>query len=135
MNSHEIKQALLHLPQDVLAEVLAELPAFQTAIEKAIPEALAKALSEKFGGGAKNDERIPDKWVFVKDAWHLLGYTSAEQLREDIRSGLLRLGYEVRDKRRPSSSVARYQVNLHAVDARLRQRPEKRAPLSHRKVA
>jgi hypothetical protein len=55
-----------------------------------------------------------------------LDLKSAKQLREMIRSGMLRIGQEVRDCRSPSSRLPRYQVHVQRSLERLQKPPEKR---------
>jgi len=68
----------------------------------------------------------PNGCVSIKNAVALLGYSTYIQLWEDINRGLLRLGVEVEDRRRPGSERARYYVNIEAAKKRLAELPEKR---------
>ena len=68
----------------------------------------------------------PDKWVDLQKAWKVLGYPSYGALYKAISSGLLRQGVEVRDRRKPGARIARWQVNLAAVQKRLKSDPSTR---------
>lgn len=72
------------------------------------------------------DSTVPDKWVDLKKAWKILGYPSYGALYKAISSGLLRQGIEVRDRRTPGARIARWQVNLAAVQKRLKSDPATR---------
>lgn len=67
-----------------------------------------------------------DRWVLSKDAWEPLGLTSYQDLHNGIASGLLRIGTEVIDIRKPGAQRPRYQVNLAKARRRLEQSQEKR---------
>ncbi|MBD2019218.1 hypothetical protein H6F43_03350 [Leptolyngbya sp. FACHB-36] len=66
------------------------------------------------------------QWYDTDPAYHLLGLDDPEQLREAVRSGLLRVGHEVRDRRKPSAKLPRYQFHIEKCQQRLSERPERR---------
>lgn len=66
------------------------------------------------------------QWYDTNLAYKLLGYDEAEQLRDAVRSGLLRVGYEVRDRRKPQAKLPRYQFHIEKCQNRLLELPEKR---------
>ena len=67
-----------------------------------------------------------DQWVGLKDAWKPLGYPSHTAIYKDLQAGVLRVGKEVRDRRKPGAKIARYQVNITAANKRLSEDPAKR---------
>ncbi|WP_204140308.1 hypothetical protein [Halomicronema sp. CCY15110] len=93
--------------------------------ESELREAVRAVLAEMLGVG---NAPIGGKrqWYDTKDAYELLGLDSPEQLREAVRGGLLRVGCEVRDRRKPNASKPRYQFNIPKCQKRLAERPEKR---------
>jgi hypothetical protein len=92
--------------------------------ESQLREAIKKILAEMLGVNANAQSQR--HWYDTEQAYSLLDINSAEQLREMVRSGLLRLEHEVRDVRSPNSTVPRYQFHLKKCEERLLQRPEKR---------
>ncbi|MFN6572349.1 hypothetical protein [Dendronalium sp. ChiSLP03b] len=110
--------------------------------ERLIPEsqlrdAVKEILAEMLGLQA-TDPKSQRKWYDTEQAYSLLGLNSAEQLREMVRDGRLRLkegqsqDFEVRDVRSPNSAIPRYQFHIEKCEARLAMPPEKR---SHKKRA
>ncbi len=91
----------------------------KSQLKRVVREILAEML------GIEDRERTK-QWYDINEAYKLLDLRSAKQLREMIRTGLLRIGHEVRDRRSPSSRVARYQVNIPKSLERLRKPPETR---------
>ena len=91
----------------------------KSQIKEAVREVLAEML------GVQHQDRIR-QWYDIIEAYSLLDLKSAKQLREMIRSGLLRIGHEVRDRRSPGSRIARYQVHIQRSLERLQKPPEKR---------
>jgi predicted DNA-binding transcriptional regulator len=91
----------------------------KSQIHEAVREALVEIL------GIQAQERTK-QWYDVNEAYKLLDLKSAKKLREMIRSGLLRIGYEVRDCRSPNSQLPRYQVHIEKSLERLQKPPEKR---------
>lgn len=87
-----------------------------------IREVLAEMLGPVIGNQAEPTER----WVSLRQAWKPLGYPSYDALYADVQSGLLRLGKEVRDRRKPGAKIARYQIDVVAVSQRLKQDPAMR---------
>ena len=67
-----------------------------------------------------------DRWVSVKDAWPELGHSSYCQCWRSIKSGLYRIGIEVRDMRSPNSSRPKYQMNIGKCLERSKEKPELR---------
>lgn len=59
-------------------------------------------------------------------AWKLLDFDSQDQLYDAINSGLLRVGTEVSDRRKPQSAMPRYYFDIEACQKRLAEPPEKR---------
>lgn len=103
-------------------------PPYNTT-EKLIPEsqlkdAIKEILAEMLGVNATAQPQR--QWYDTEVAYSLLGLNTAEQLREMVRSGLLRIGQEVRDVRSPSSAIPRYQFHIEKCELRLSLPPEKR---------
>ena len=92
-------------------------------LETLIEAKVKQILSDMLGVSARSEP----KTLSAKDAYPILGYDSIRQLYRDIEDGLLRVGIEVEDRRRPGSERPRYFVDLPAVRKRLKQPPEKRA--------
>jgi hypothetical protein len=92
----------------------------ESQLKAAIKEALAEML------GVQTTIQPQRQWYDTDPAYSHLDLDSAEQLREMTRSGMLRIGIEVRDVRSPNSQLPRYQFHLEKCEARLLQRPEKR---------
>lgn len=59
-------------------------------------------------------------------AWRELGYDCQQQLYEAVSCGLLRVGYEVEDRRKPQSQLPRYYFDIEFCQKRLKELPEKR---------
>jgi len=66
------------------------------------------------------------QWYDTDPAYQMLGFDHPKQLREAVTSGLLRIGHEVRDRRKPNGKLPRYQFHLDKCQQRLSVRPEKR---------
>ena len=62
----------------------------------------------------------------TSQAWKLLDFDNRDQLYDAVSSGLLRLGIEVSDRRKPKSALPRYYFNIEACRQRLAEPPEKR---------
>jgi hypothetical protein len=77
-------------------------------------------------GVTQDRHQNPQVWFDTAKAYSLLDLADSEQLREMVRSGLLRLGKEVRDRRKPNSQKPRYQFNIERCKKRLLELPEKR---------
>lgn len=102
-------------------------PPYKT--ERLIPEsqlrvAIREILAEMLGVNATVQSL--GQWYYTEQAYPLLGFKSVKQLREMVRSGILRVGHEVRDVRSPKSQVPRYQFHIEKCEARLALPPEKR---------
>jgi hypothetical protein len=74
--------------------------------ESQLKQAVREVLSEMLGLGTPLPQASPlRQWYDTDPAYTLLGFDEAEQLREAVRSGLLRIGYEVRDRRKPQAKL------------------------------
>ena len=62
----------------------------------------------------------------IAEAAPRLGYEKPAQVYKDIAAGLLRVGHEVEDRRRPGRSKPRYFIDIASAKTRLKQIPEKR---------
>lgn len=77
--------------------------------------------------GANPDHyREQQEWFDTESAYKPLGLKTAKSLRELVITGDLRLGKEVRDRRKKGSKIARYQFHLKRCQQRLAELPEKR---------
>jgi hypothetical protein len=65
-------------------------------------------------------------WCNADPGYIHLGLDSAEQLRIMVRTGVLRVGIEVRDVRSRDSRLPRYQFHIAKCEARLLEPPAKR---------
>ncbi len=95
----------------------------ESQLDQVVEEKVKKILAEMLGLQAATANR---QWYDTDPAYSLLGLDSAEQLKKKVRSGILRVGHEVRDVRSPKSQVPRYQFHLEKCEARLNLPPEKR---------
>ncbi|MEL7359162.1 MAG: hypothetical protein AAFN40_21710 [Cyanobacteria bacterium J06560_6] len=100
-------------------EPLVPLSHVDAIIERKVKEVLGKMLG------------LPDHpqevGVYpITEAAPRLGYEKPAQLYKDIAAGLLRVGHEVEDRRRPGRSKPRYFIDIDAAKSRLKQIPEKR---------
>ena len=93
----------------------------ESQLKLAIREILAEMLGIPLSG------QMTRQWRDTDPAFAYLGLDSAEQLREMVRSGLLRVGSEVRDIRASGSEKPRYQFHLSKCEARLCELPERRS--------
>jgi hypothetical protein len=82
---------------------------------------LAKMLNLSPQGGHHNQE-----WFNTPEAYKKLGYGSAIALYDAVATGLLRLGKEVRDRRKPGSKNPIYQFHIEKCEKRLLENPDKR---------
>jgi hypothetical protein len=62
----------------------------------------------------------------TKTAYQVLGYVNSDSLLYAVKSGLLRIGIEVQDRRSPNSQIPRYFFDLNKCVERLQTIPEKR---------
>lgn len=69
------------------------------------------------------------EWFNLTEAWEQLGYSSYASLWAAARSGLFREGKELRDRRRPGSKRARWQIDIPAAQTRLNTPHDKRSAL------
>lgn len=88
-------------------------------------QTMREILIEFFG---EMQEQIQDQrqWYDTDPAYKLLGLNDSEQLRSAVRCGLLRIGHEVRDRRKPKAKLPRYQFHIEKCQKRLLERPEQR---------
>lgn len=102
----------------------ADLEAFIVSFLDTFLEAKIKqTLADMLGFISRSEPQT----LAAKEAYSALGYSSIRQLYRDIEDGLLRVGIEVEDRRRPGAERPRYFIDLPAVRKRLKQPPEKRA--------
>lgn len=96
----------------------------ESQLREVVKQLVRDTLAELLGvNSAATNQR---QWYDTDPAYSYLGLDSAEQLRVMVRDGVLRVGYEVRDVRSPSSQIPRYQFHLEKCEARLIIPPEKR---------
>ena len=114
---------------------------YQTS-ERLIPESQLKAIVEGMVKdtlaqmlGVNATAQTNRQWYDTEQAYLLLGLNLADHLRDMVRSGLLRIGHEVRDVRSPSSQIPRYQFHIEKCEARLSLPPEKRQIKKDKKIA
>jgi hypothetical protein len=106
----------------------------ESELEAIVDRLVREKLAEMLGVSAP--AKIQNQWHDTEEAYPLLGLKSADQLREMVRNGILRLkktanvDYEVRDLRSPYSQVPRYQFHIENCVARLSLPPEKRQGIS-----
>jgi hypothetical protein len=67
-----------------------------------------------------------DRWVDLPEAVEPLGYPSYDALYKGVTSGVLRVGHELRDRRKPGSRRPIYQINLALAEKRLSEDQSKR---------
>ncbi|NJL41952.1 MAG: hypothetical protein HC899_38860 [Leptolyngbyaceae cyanobacterium SM1_4_3] len=89
-------------------------------VESKLRELLAPFVALLAGDNSASD------WVNADEACKRLGYPSTKVLYENISSGLLRLGKEVRDRRSPGRKKPRYQFHVPSCEKRLNTDPSKR---------
>lgn len=98
-------------------------------VEKLIPEsqlkqAVREILAEMLGVQPQQPTRR--RTYLTSQAYKLLGYDSPGQLYDAVGSGLLRIGKEVQDRRKPQAVNARYYFDIEACQKRLAESPERR---------
>ena len=91
-------------------------------VERLVEIKVRQVLAEMLGVATQKEPSV----LSLKDAVSALGYQSERQIYRDIEDGLLRVGIEIEDRRRPGTKKARYFVNIAAVRERLNSPPEKR---------
>ena len=84
------------------------------------------ALAEMLGVSMEQPVSASRQWYDTSATYSLLGLDDAEQLRDAVRSGLLRVGQEVRDRRKPQAKLPRYQFHIEKCQKRLSEKPERR---------
>lgn len=107
-------------PGSYIAERLIPESQLKVIVEDMVKETLAQML------GVSATAQSQQQWYDTELAYSPLGLNSAEQLREMVRNGLLRIGHEVRDVRSPSSQIPRYQFHIEKCETRLSLPPELR---------
>ena len=93
----------------------------KSQLKQAVREILAEMLGVQVVQSGSQRQ-----WYDTDPAYELLDLDEPEQLREAVRSGLLRIGYEVRDRRKPRAKLPRYQFHIERCQQRLLEKPEKR---------
>lgn len=94
--------------------------------EQQLKQAVREVLAEMLGVSSEQPASGQRQWYDTNSAYALLGLDTAEQLREAVRSGLLRVGQEVRDRRKPQAKLPRYQFHIEKCQKRLSDKPERR---------
>lgn len=102
-----------------MSEPLVPLSHVDAIIERKVKEVLGKMLG--LASQSTEPESVP-----IAEAATRLGYENPAQIYKDIAAGLLRVGHEVEDRRRPGRQKPRYFINIAAAKTRLKQNPEKR---------
>lgn len=74
----------------------------------------------------ESDNQSGPSTVPIAEAAKILGYPSPQAVYKDISGGLLRVGHEVEDRRRPGREKPRYYINIEAAKQRLRSDPARR---------
>jgi hypothetical protein len=97
-------------PQEILA-------AIKPYLKELVREILGEIIAQP---------SVPTGLLKPKDAIAHLGYSSQDELYDDITSGLLRPGREVFDRRRPGSTKARWVVDVAACKQRFAEDPQHR---------
>lgn len=93
-------------------------------IEAIVEAKLRLLLGEVLGLQKTNNQNI--EFVQTTEAAKKLGYRNARPLYHLIKTGVLRIGKEVQDRRSPQSVNADYWFNISACQKRLNTPPEKR---------
>ena len=102
-----------------MSEPLVPLSHVDAIIERKVKEVLGQML------GLSNQPKEVGAYP-IAEAASRLGYEKPAQIYKDIAAGLLRVGHEVEDRRRPGRSKPRYFIDITAAKTRLKQDPEKR---------
>lgn len=102
-----------------MSEPLVPLSHVDAIIERKVKEVLGQML------GLSNQPKEVGAYP-IAEAASRLGYEKPAQIYKDIAAGLLRVGHEVEDRRRPGRSKPRYFIDIAAAKVRLKQNPEKR---------
>ena len=74
----------------------------------------------------ESDNQAGPSTAPIAKAAKILGYPSPQAVYKDIRGGLLRVGHEVEDRRRPGKEKPRYYINIEAAKQRLQSDPARR---------
>ena len=114
---------------DKITERLIPESQIEALVEKLVKEKLAEMLGV-------NTTSLPQRqWYDTDIAYSRLGLDSAKKLREMVKSGILRVGHEVRDVSSTDSRLPRYQFHIEKCGARLLQPPGKRQIRKVKKTA
>lgn len=100
-----------------------------------IVEPLVRQILAEMLGVQQSTTQPQRQWHDTDPAYSLLGLDYPDQLRDLVRSGIMRIGIEVRDVRSPNSQIPRYQFHIEKCEARLLVPPEKRKPSKDKKIA
>ena len=96
----------------------------ESQLKQAVREVLLELLGATAAGASSTASNR--QWYDTDPAYKLLDLDQAEQLREAVRSGLLRIGHEVRDRCKPQARLLRYQFHIGKCQKWLSERPEHR---------
>lgn len=102
-----------------MSEPLIPLSHIDIIIERKVKEVLTKMLGLSSHLEEAGTYPIPE-------AATRLGYENSAQIYKDIAAGLLRVGHEVEDRRRPGRKKPRYFIDIAAARTRLKQNPQNR---------
>lgn len=94
--------------------------------ESQLKQAVREVLAELLLGMQPPQPPTNRQWYDTDPAYQMLGFDNPKQLREAVKSNLLRVGKEVRDRRKPQSKLPRYQFHLERCQKRLSESPERR---------
>lgn len=94
--------------------------------ESQLREAVREILAEMLG--IQSQSKPKRRLYPTSKAWKELGYDNQVQLYDATAAGLLRVGYEVEDRRKPNAKLPRYYFDIERCQQRLSQLPEKRKP-------
>lgn len=73
-----------------------------------------------------NPRAVERRYYPTETAWRELGYESKRSLYNAVASGLLRVGHEVQDRRKPGAKYSTYYFDIEKCAQRLSERPERR---------
>lgn len=95
----------------------------EAMVERILKRILKSALVDML---LESDNQSGPSTVPIAEAAKVLGYSSSQAVYKDIYGGLLRVGHEVEDRRRPGKEKPRYYINIEAAKQRLQSDPERR---------
>lgn len=96
----------------------------ESQLKEEVEKAVRNYMAERFGI-AQTDNK-PRRFYPTNDAYSKLGYDNPSQLYDAVATGLLRIGKEVQDRRKPKAKLPRYYFDIEACQSRLKDPPEKR---------